>query len=219
MLKTSALALFVATLAITACSGDDSDSQDTDSTTTMDIESTDVATETTEASSATTEATESTEAAPETTEATPETTEATLPQPVDLEGSLQDIVSEREDLSNINAAIVAWLADDPGRDGVLRNARGVTLFLPNNDGFSDQDAFAAATDFDAFTIFLSEHLKVGAVASDQLGAGVSTAMGVEYPIGEGPTIGGRAILEADIEATNGVLYIIDGPLAPLNPAG
>lgn len=143
------------------------------------------------------------------------TTEVTLPPPVDIEGSVQDVVAQTEDLSNISSAIDAWLADSPGREGVLRNARGVTLFLPGNEGFSDDDVAAALADFDAFSIFLSEHLAVGTMTSDQLGDSVTTAMGVQYPVGEGPTIGGRAILQADIEATNGVLFVIDGPLAPL----
>ena len=138
-----------------------------------------------------------------------------FPEPVALEGSAEDVITDRQDLSNIAGAIADWIADDPGREGVLRHGRGVTLFLPNNDGFSAEDAAAVVSDFDQFTVFISEHLKIGIVKSDEFGDSISTAMGVSYPIVEG-TIGGRLIVETDIEATNGFIHIIDGPLVPID---
>jgi uncharacterized surface protein with fasciclin (FAS1) repeats len=140
-----------------------------------------------------------------------------LPPPVDVEGSVQDLIAQRDDLENINAAIVAWLDDSAGREGVLRNPRGITLFLPNDEAFTDDDIATALDDFDAFTIFLSEHLRIGALTSDELGDSVSTAMGVAYPVEPGPTIGGQTVVSADIVATNGVIHIIGGVLAPLDP--
>ena len=210
--RTIALCVVVA-VGLAACSGDDeADPVSTVPTTTIAAPATtQPVPETTGPAPETTDPASTTTAPPEATQPPP----PTLPPPVPEEGSVRDVISRREDLSNINAAIEAWLADSDGREGVLRNGRGLTMFMPNNDGFTEDDLAIALTDFDAFTIFLSEHLKVGALMSDQLGEGVSTAMGVTYPVTEGPSIGGRRIVEADIEATNGVIHIIDGPLAPI----
>lgn len=144
-----------------------------------------------------------------------ETTQVTVPAVVPFEGSMQDLVAQQPTLSNISEVITAWLADSPGREGVLRNGAGITLFLPNDDGFSDADVATSLADFDAFTIFLSEHLKVGVVTSDQFGTEVTTAMTNSFAVGNGPTIGGQAVVEADITGTNGVLHIIAGPFVPV----
>ncbi len=142
-----------------------------------------------------------------------------MPPPVAEEGSVRSVIADQPELSNINAAIDAWLDEAPGREGVLRNGRGVTVFLPDDDGFTESDLAAAVQDLDAFTVFLSEHLRVGIVTSDQLGSEVKTAMGAIYPVTDGPSIGGRLIVRADIAATNGVVHVIEGPLAPYAPGG
>lgn len=144
-----------------------------------------------------------------------DTTQVTVPAVVPFDGSMADLIAQQPSLSNINEAIAAWLLDSPGREGVLQNGAGITLFLPNDDGFTDADVALAVADFDAFTLLLSEHLKVGAFTTDQLGTEVSTAMGNTYVIGVGPTIGGQLIVEADITGTNGVLHIIGGQLVPV----
>jgi hypothetical protein len=206
-----ALALFIVVAAAAACSGDDAATPVSTTTTTAVPPTAAPPPPTTAPPPATIEPTPATSAP-----ATTEPTRATLPPPVADDGSVREVVSKREDLRNIDAAIDAWLADSSGREGVLRNARGVTVFLPNDDGFTEDDLAVALADFDAFTVFLSEHLKVGVLRSDELGESVVTAMGSAHAI-TGGTIGGRLIVEADIEATNGVIHIIEGPLVAVTP--
>ena len=185
---------------------------------TTSIESTTSATSDEGESQPSTTAAES-ESIPDTTGSTnsaeSDTTQVTVPAVVPFDGSMADLIAQQPSLSNINEAIAAWLLDGPGREGVLQNGAGITLFLPNDDGFTDADVALAVSDFDAFTLLLSEHLKVGAVTTDQLGTEVSTAMGNAYAIGDGPTIGGQLIVKADITGTNGVLHIIGGQLIPV----
>lgn len=141
---------------------------------------------------------------------------ATTPTPeiVDVEGSVRDVIASRPELSNFSSAIDAWLAAAPGNEGVLRNPAGVTMFVPNNDAFGEDDAQQFIDDPASFTVVISEYLKVGPVKAADLGAEVSTAMGHTYPVGDGPSIGGVQIVESDIEATNGVVHVLDGQLVP-----
>ena len=191
-------------VALAACSGDDNKGADTSSASTSVVETTDAGAELTTTTSDTTAS----------TDGAATTTLATVPPQVPFEGSMAELISQQPSLSNINEAIAAWLLDSPGREGVLQNGAGITLFLPDDDAFTDADVELAKADFDAFTLLLSEHLKVGIVTSEDLGTEVSTAMGNAYAIGEGPTVGGQLIVEADITGTNGVLHIIAGQLVP-----
>jgi uncharacterized surface protein with fasciclin (FAS1) repeats len=209
--RTTVAVAVVALLAASACGPNAQDAEGTTTTSTTDTPTT------TSPPPATTEPPPATtEPPPATTEPAPETTNPNVIVPVELEGSVEDVIAQRDDTSNMSSAIEAWLADDPGRAGVLRNPRGITLFVPADTGFTEADRDEVIADFDGFTLFLTAHLRVGALTTDQLGPNVSTADGSSYPIGDG-TIGDRAIVEADIEATNGVIHVIDGPLAPLTP--
>lgn len=148
----------------------------------------------------------------------PEETTTTTPSaggPVDEEGSVQGVIAGREDLSNLASVIAAWLETNPGNEGVFRNPAGITVFAPNNDGLSAEDADALIADLTASATFLSEHLMVGVLTSEGLGDEVTTAMGSTYEVVDG-TIGGATIVEADVEATNGVIHILDQPLVPVS---
>lgn len=192
-----------------------------DATSTMDPESPSAPTDTTDTTDTTDPepATESTDSSPVTrapavTE--PPTTEPNVIVPVDVEGSVRGVISSREDLSNFSSVIDRWLLDDSGLEGVLRNPRGITLFVPNNDGFTEADVETALADLDAFTLFLTAHLKVGPARSSEFGESVMTADGSVHPVGFA-TIGGRALTEVDLEATNGFVHVIDGKLAEIVP--
>lgn len=200
------VALLVPLVVLAACSNDNDNKADTSASTPVVATTVVGEQSTTTASGSTPDTTGSTDAAT--------TTQATVPAQVPFEGSMAELVAQQPSLSNINEAIGAWLLDSPGREGVLQNGAGITLFLPDDNGFTDDDVALALADFDAFTLLLSEHLKVGIVTSEQLGTEVSTAMGNTYAIGEGPTVGGQLIVEADITGTNGVLHIIAGKLVP-----
>lgn len=92
--------------------------------------------------------------------------------------------------------IAAWSETNPGKWGVFRNAAGITVLTPNNDGLSVDDAGVLIADPIATATFLSEHLMVGVSTSEGLGDEVTTAMGSTCEVVDG-TIGGGGCPEAD----------------------
>ena len=129
---------------------------------------------------------------------------------VEFEGSIEDVLAGIPEAARFAGGIADWLADVPGQEGVLRNRRGVTLFVPVDDGFSAADRDAAFADPDMAAATIGEHLVVGVV--DELTGTITMASGATYELGDGQTIDGRRILRSQ-DATNGVIHLIDGPLA------
>ncbi len=139
------------------------------------------------------------------------TTEVLRPGVVAFDGSVEDLVLELPEARNFAGGIEEWLIAVPGQEGVLRNSRGITLFVPVDEGFSDEARSAEFADPDIAALTIGEHLHVGVL--DELDGSVTVASGTEYAVGgDGTTIGGRSVLRVET-ATNGVVYLIDGPLA------
>ncbi len=138
------------------------------------------------------------------------------------DGDIVMIASGRDDLTTLVAAVEA-----AGLAGTLADGGPFTIFAPNDDAFLDYlgEMGMSVEDALADTTFLSTLLQGHVVeAADDSGmvAGmvdnpfVSLA-GTELPVtvdGDTITIGGAAILEADIFATNGVIHVIDTVLPP-----
>lgn len=133
------------------------------------------------------------------------------PGVVALEGSVEDLLGDVPGADHFAELVSAWLAAVPGQEGVLRNARGITLFVPADDAFSAADRDALLDDLDATARFIGEHLVVSILTVADLPGTVVTAMGTEHAT-LGATIDGHAFVVADIAATNGVMHLIDGPL-------
>jgi len=186
-------AFVAAILALAACSGS---SDDAGSTTT----SVDPA-----ASAGTTESGESGESGDST-----DTTEVLRDGVVAFEGSVESVILDLPDAQNFAVGVEEWLAAVPGQEGVLRNSRGVTVFVPVDDGFSEADRDAAFADPDLAAVTIGDHLHVGTL--EDLDGTIVVATGAEYVVADdGDVIAGRRVVRS-VTAANGVVYLIDGPL-------
>ena len=121
---------------------------------------------------------------------TPGATEVLRPGLVPFDGSVESLVLEFADARNFATGVQEWLDAVPGQEGVLRNSRGITLFVPVDDGFTDDDRDEWFADPDVAAATIGEHLHVGALV--ELEGSVTVATGTEYQIGDdGTTIGDR----------------------------
>ena len=152
-----------------------------------------------------------TTAAP-TTAAPPETTTAptvppTIPPPT-VGQTAWDVIEANELLSGLEAAV---LAADPSVQELLADPDAtITLFAPSNE------AIAAAGTPDDLTALLLAHVDntQALLAADVLALpSVPVMEGGPQPVdADAGTIGGAAVIQADIVAENGVIHLIDAVL-------
>lgn len=134
--------------------------------------------------------------------------------PVDDPESIADLVSDTDDLSTLAAAVdAADLSDALGGDDPL------TVFAPNNEAFDalTVDALLEEDNADLLAEVLQYHVVSGAALSGDLSDGqtIETLQGDELrvSIDDGTVrINGATVTQADIEAENGVVHVIDGVL-------
>ena len=128
---------------------------------------------------------------------------------------LADILGERDDLTTLFTAV-----EESGQLDLTANPDAdITVFAPNNSAFTDIN-LGAALDEDneeLLSAVVQYHVLPNRVLSSGLSEGdVQTAAGDAIRVttdDEGNfLINGNAIAEADIEADNGVLHVIDGLL-------
>ncbi len=155
--------------------------------------------------------------------------------PPDDDLNIVETADATGDLSSLVAAITA--ADQSPNNSLAATLSGdgsFTVLAPNNAAFSDLfdrlDGFSSLADFDTteeqdlLAAILSYHVVVGAaVTSNQLNNGatietdqgesltVSTEGGVFFTDAAGEA---AAVVTADVEATNGVVHIINKVLIP-----
>lgn len=142
----------------------------------------------------------------------PTTTAVLKPGVVALDGSVEAVLAELPEARNFATGVASWLDAVPGQEGVLRNDRGITLFVPVDAGFSEADRDVMVDDADVAAVIISDHLHVGAL--ETLDGSVMTASGTEHTVtvdDGGSLIAGRRVV-GSVAATNGVVYLIDGPL-------
>ena len=131
--------------------------------------------------------------------------------------SITDLVKEREDLSTLLAALETAELDE-----VLRGDGPFTLFAPNDEAFKD---LLEALTIEAGDLLEDENLAeilVYHVAGEKLmaedltdGMEIETLNGQKLIIKSGSILVNEAmVIEADIEANNGVIHIIDEVLLP-----
>jgi transforming growth factor-beta-induced protein len=104
--------------------------------------------------------------------------------------------------------------------GALSAAGPLTVFAPNNDAFAAVPAHILeylGTNVTALTEVLTYHVLPQAVFSSFISAGsVTTVEGqtVEITTAGGVTVGGASVINADINADNGVIHEINAVLLP-----
>jgi len=132
-------------------------------------------------------------------------------------GDIVDIAAGNEAFSTLVAAVTAaGLVDTLKGDGPF------TVFAPTDDAFAalpEGTVEALLEDIPTLTAILTYHVVPGAVMSGDLAAGcneVETVNGASATIcvGDTVTIDGATVVQADIEATNGVIHVIDAVILP-----
>lgn len=142
----------------------------------------------------------------------------TEPPPPSSDVPIDQLLAGRADLTTLVAAL------DAAGEGALPDAgeEGFTLFAPTNNAFAALPAGSVAVLVETqpkLLELLGYHVVAGRVTSADLTDGqvLVTSTGAQLAVGtEGDAlvVGGAAIAEADIEAANGVVHIVDGVLLP-----
>jgi uncharacterized surface protein with fasciclin (FAS1) repeats len=201
----AAAALALAGLTLAACGGDDAATTAPADTTAAAADTTAAATDTTAA------ATDTTAAAAETT-TTVEATTTTMAEPMDIASLVA---------GSVDFVQLSILLNGAGLTETLRGPGPFTVFAPTNEAFvavGAETLNALALDPAAATPILTYHVVPGKVMSGDLTTGkVTTVNGAELDVvveGGKVTVNGANVITADVEATNGVVHVIDAVLMP-----
>lgn len=135
----------------------------------------------------------------------------------DASGTILELAAENPQLSQLVAAIEA-----AGLTDALEQAGPLTVFAPNNDAFAQlnqSDLTALLSDPTSLGDILEYHVVEGSYPSSELSDGdtLTTLEGTDLTVnvdGSTITVGGAEVVQADIEAGNGVIHVIDGVLQP-----
>jgi uncharacterized surface protein with fasciclin (FAS1) repeats len=132
-------------------------------------------------------------------------------------GTIVDVASGNEDFSTLVAAVgAADLVETLSGEGPF------TVFAPTDAAFEALpegvlDALLLEENKDTLVKILTYHVVAGEVTSDQLTAGdVPTVEGqtVAVTTDGGVQVNGANVVAADVEASNGVIHVIDTVLLP-----
>ena len=138
----------------------------------------------------------------------------------DGEATIAEIAAENEDFSTLVAAL-----DAAGLVEVLAGEGPFTVFAPTNEAFeaipeAELEALLQPENRELLTEILTYHVVEGkAMAADVVGMDEATTLqGSPVAIDvEGETVrlaGTAQVVQADIEASNGVIHVIDSVLFP-----
>jgi transforming growth factor-beta-induced protein len=141
-----------------------------------------------------------------------------LPAQAQEEGTIVDIAANTEDLSTLVAAV-----DAAGLVDALNSEGPFTVFAPTNAAFENAlnalglTADELLADTETLTTILQYHVVEGAVLSTDLTEGeVPTLQGeaVTVSLSDGVMINDATVITPDVQASNGVVHIIDSVLLP-----
>lgn len=132
------------------------------------------------------------------------------------EKTIVDIAVETEGFSTLVAAVTA-----AGLVETLSGEGPFTVFAPTDAAFGalpEGTVEGLLEDIPALTGILTYHVIAGKVMSGDLSDGMmaATVQGQDVTIGTegGVTINGANVVTADIEASNGVIHVIDAVILP-----
>ncbi|QFT82722.1 Immunogenic protein MPT70 precursor [Roseovarius sp. THAF27] len=129
-----------------------------------------------------------------------------------------DTATEAGDFSTLLAA-----AEAAGLVETLKGDGPFTVFAPTDEAFAalpegTVDTLLLPENKDQLTSILTYHVVPGKVMSGDLSDGMTaeTVQGTEVTIGTegGVTVNDANVVTADIEASNGVIHVIDGVIMP-----
>jgi uncharacterized surface protein with fasciclin (FAS1) repeats len=143
----------------------------------------------------------------------------TLATGVFAAGHSKDIVDTAIDAGTFTTLVAAVQA--AGLVETLKSEGPFTVFAPTDEAFAalpEGTVEALLADPEALAAILTYHVVAGKVMSGDLTDGMmaATVNGAEITIGTmgGVTINGANVIAADIEATNGVIHVIDAVIMP-----
>jgi uncharacterized surface protein with fasciclin (FAS1) repeats len=136
-------------------------------------------------------------------------------------GHSMDIVDTAVGAGTFNTLVAAVQA--AGLEETLRGEGPFTVFAPTDEAFAALPEGTVETllmeeNLDQLVAILTYHVVPGAVMSGDLSDGMmaTTVQGGEIEIGtmDGVTVNGANVVAADIEASNGVIHVIDAVILP-----
>ncbi len=139
-------------------------------------------------------------------------------QPMPEDGEATDLLTTLESLGDFTVLVQALR--DTGLDAALTTTESFTIFAPTDEAFQ---ALPAGTldglTPEQLTGILRRHVLVGAVSSEDASAlgKAPTVEGSDLEIvatGDGLMVGNALVSDADIQASNGVIHVINAVLLP-----
>lgn len=160
--------------------------------------------------------------AQDTTQTPQDTTQQAPPPAPEAQAAGENLVSTLEAHGNFTTLVSALEQTGLAEQLQSSGQRTYTLFAPTDAAFEavSLDSFSA----EQLRRILRYHLVSDrvtaeeAVTSGSLEAAQGGALTIEEAAG-GVTVNGATVSEADIEASNGVIHVIDGVLTPEAPTG
>lgn len=150
-------------------------------------------------------------------DSTTTTTVAATTEAPDEVGDIVAVASGAGSFSTLVAAVqAAGLVDTLQGDGPF------TVFAPTDDAFAELpagvlDALLLPENKDVLVKILTYHVVAGKVmAADVMAGDVATVEGQTIALGTdgGVTVNGANVVTADVEASNGVIHVIDAVILP-----
>ena len=139
--------------------------------------------------------------------------------PMNTQPDIVDVASSNPDFSTLVAAVSA-----AGLVDTLKGEGPFTVFAPTNAAFAalpagTVDNLLKPENKDQLVKVLTYHVVPGKITSDQLAgkrANVATVQGQTVHVDgrNGVRVNGATVTAADIEATNGVIHVIDAVILP-----
>lgn len=132
------------------------------------------------------------------------------------EQTIVDIAVANGNFTTLVAAVqAAGLAETLSGEGPF------TVFAPTDDAFAalpEGTVEALLDDIDTLSAILTYHVVPGAVMSGDLTDGMTAetvnGQSVTISLGDGVQVDGANVVMADIEASNGVIHVIDAVILP-----
>jgi uncharacterized surface protein with fasciclin (FAS1) repeats len=147
------------------------------------------------------------------------TTATMLAAPAFAGGHSKDIVDTAVEAGNFTTLVAA--VEAAGLVETLKGEGPFTVFAPTDEAFAalpEGTVEGLLEDIDALTAILTYHVVPGKVMSGDLSDGMmaETVEGSSITIGTegGVTVDGANVVAADIEASNGVIHVIDAVILP-----
>jgi len=144
---------------------------------------------------------------------------ALMSAPVLADSHGSDIVDTAIGAGNFTTLIAAVQA--AGLEETLRGEGPFTVFAPTDEAFAalpEGTVEALLEDIPMLTSILTYHVVPGAVMSTDLEDGMEAetvnGQSVTIMLGDAVMVDGATVIAADIEATNGVIHVIDAVILP-----